>query len=1014
MRLHRLVVTAFGPFSDRQEIDFGALSDAGLFLIQGQTGAGKTSVLDAVCFALYGQVPGVRNSARGLRSDHAAPELGPSVQLETTVRGRRLRVTRSPEWYRPKKRGEGLTKENAKVVLEELERGEWVALSTRVGEADDVIGSLLGMTAAQFCQVAMLPQGAFAGFLRADAKGRRELLERLFSAEVFTAVENWLGERRRDTGREADGLRAGAASIAGRIAEAAGEPSPHESVALVPAPRSGAGSADVPFTAQETLETVEALPAWARALGVEHTDLLGLQQELLSDASDAAVVARQALDEARELAERQRRHAEAVRRRDALAERAEERADLAARLDAAARADRVVRLVREAGGRRRQAERAGAHASSVRARVGSLVPPDAAEDVLGKAERDRRDEIAALDGRRAVAARLREITRERAGLAESRSRLVAESERLAAVLAELPGRVEKYRSAVEGARLADAELAGVRARADELERRLAAAQRRDHLAVLIDQAEDARSAAVDTAQQARDLYQDLQQARLSGMAAVLAAELEPGGPCRVCGSTEHPAPAASDAGIPDEDAVERAREAFEGAQSRREEAARKVDALRVERDARLEVAGEEPAADIAAERDEARVRLTELASVAAEADRLEGELRRAEATVEEKRARNEQVAAAIQSSGARDDALAGEHARHTADLAAACGDDPSLEARVDRLDREASALAAAIEALRAAETAARELAAAREAAANAAAEEGFTSTDAASASYLDDEDQAPLRERIRRFEDMEAVVRRDLADRALTAAASRPAPDLELLTAAVERADADRTAAASAVSRAGQRLSRVTALGGELAGAVAAWRPAAEAHAVVERMAGLTSGKSPANRHAMSLSAYVLAARLERVVAAANERLARMSGGRYVLRHTVDKAAGDRSKSGGGLGLRVVDAWTGSDRDPATLSGGESFITSLSLALGLADVVTAEAGGTEVNTLFVDEGFGTLDDETLDEVMAVLDALRDGGRAVGVVSHVAELRTRIPAQLRVAKNRTGSTVRVVV
>ncbi|RMI31568.1 AAA family ATPase, partial [Actinomadura harenae] len=362
MRLHRLVVTAFGPFSDRQEIDFGALSDAGLFLIQGQTGAGKTSVLDAVCFALYGQVPGVRNSARGLRSDHAAPGLPPSVELETTVRGRRLRVTRSPEWHRPKKRGEGLIKENAKVVLEEFEHGAWVALSTRVGEADDVIGTLLGMTAAQFCQVAMLPQGAFAGFLRADAKGRRELLERLFSAEVFTAVENWLGERRRDTGREADALRAGAASLAGRVAEAAGEPSPHESVALVPAPRpgSGSGSGEAPFTAQETLETVEALPAWARALGVEHTDLLALQEDLLSDASDLAVTARQALEQARDLEGLQQRHAEAVRRRDDLAERAEERADLASRLDAAARADRVVRLVREADSRRRQAERARA------------------------------------------------------------------------------------------------------------------------------------------------------------------------------------------------------------------------------------------------------------------------------------------------------------------------------------------------------------------------------------------------------------------------------------------------------------------------------------------------------------------------------------------------------------------------------------------------------------------------------------------------------------------------------
>ncbi|HZB31048.1 MAG TPA: SMC family ATPase, partial [Streptosporangiaceae bacterium] len=186
----------------------------------------------------------------------------------------------------------------------------------------------------------------------------------------------------------------------------------------------------------------------------------------------------------------------------------------------------------------------------------------------------------------------------------------------------------------------------------------------------------------------------------------------------------------------------------------------------------------------------------------------------------------------------------------------------------------------------------------------------------------------------------------------------------------------------------------------------------ADRHAVAARLAALATGQPGANRLSMRLSAYVLAARLEQVVAAANERLARMSAGRYALVHTVDRAAGDRRGGSGGLGLRVVDAWTGQERDPVTLSGGESFITSLSLALGLADVVTVEAGGTEIGTLFVDEGFGSLDDETLDEVMDVLDGLRDGGRAVGIVSHVAELRARIPAQLHVRKTRTGSHLEV--
>ncbi|WP_396452508.1 AAA family ATPase, partial [Actinomadura sp.] len=220
MRLHRLEIAAFGPFSGTEVIDFDALSDAGLFLVQGRTGAGKTSVLDAVCFALYGQVPGVRNAVKGLRSDHAPPGAGPRVVLETTIRGRRLRITRSPAWERPKLRGSGTTTEHAKVILEECEHGAWTGLTTRLDEAGDLVSRLLGMNAVQFCQVALLPQGEFAGFLRAGADERRRVLERLFAAEVFAQVEKWLADRRAATGREAAELGAAAAAEAARIAEA--------------------------------------------------------------------------------------------------------------------------------------------------------------------------------------------------------------------------------------------------------------------------------------------------------------------------------------------------------------------------------------------------------------------------------------------------------------------------------------------------------------------------------------------------------------------------------------------------------------------------------------------------------------------------------------------------------------------------------------------------------------------------------------------------------------------------
>ncbi|MGH3388712.1 MAG: SbcC/MukB-like Walker B domain-containing protein, partial [Actinomadura sp.] len=257
-------------------------------------------------------------------------------------------------------------------------------------------------------------------------------------------------------------------------------------------------------------------------------------------------------------------------------------------------------------------------------------------------------------------------------------------------------------------------------------------------------------------------------------------------------------------------------------------------------------------------------------------------------------------------------------------------------------------------------------------------------------------------------------VRAVLDDPQVAEAAAQPAADLPPLADAVQQAERLRDETVATERGLDQGARRLDTLHDDLVSALQAWRPVRDSLSVAERLSTLCAGTAADNRHKMRLSAYVLAARLEQVVAAANERLARMSSGRYALVHTLDRAAGDRRGGSGGLGLRVLDAWTGQDRDPVTLSGGESFLTSLALALGLADVVTAEAGGTEINTLFVDEGFGTLDEETLDEVMDVLDALRDGGRTVGIVSHVAELRSRVPARLRVHKDRTGSTTTITV
>src|SRR5699024_6994517 len=175
MRLHSLEITAFGPFAESVEVDLDALSEAGLFLLTGPTGAGKSSVLDAVCFALYGDVPGERGSAKRFRCDTAAAGLAPRVVLEATLAGRRFRLSRSPQWVRPKKRGSGTTNEPARVLVEEHSSGEWVLLTNRMDEAGQLVTDLLGMTMPQFCQVAMLPQGRFQAFLRARSEERHTL-----------------------------------------------------------------------------------------------------------------------------------------------------------------------------------------------------------------------------------------------------------------------------------------------------------------------------------------------------------------------------------------------------------------------------------------------------------------------------------------------------------------------------------------------------------------------------------------------------------------------------------------------------------------------------------------------------------------------------------------------------------------------------------------------------------------------------------------------------------------------
>ena len=301
------------------------------------------------------------------------------------------------------------------------------------------------------------------------------------------------------------------------------------------------------------------------------------------------------------------------------------------------------------------------------------------------------------------------------------------------------------------------------------------------------------------------------------------------------------------------------------------------------------------------------------------------------------------------------------------------------------------------------------LAEAAELLAAALTEQAFDDIDAALAAALPRDELAILEHRVAEHEQRLATERGVLEDEDVVAALADDEPDLESLEVAsrtarqVADAAARRQATWEATTRRFDRLAQV------IRDECAALGPSIEEAALVRRMADLVTGTSSDNDKRMRLSTYVLAARLERIAELANERLAVMADGRYELVHDDASARGQRR---GGLGLLVRDLWTGRERPTSTLSGGESFTTSLALALGLADAIREESGGQEFGTLFVDEGFGSLDQDSLEQVLDVLDRLRDGGRAVGVVSHVGEMRSRIATRVRVDKTAHGSSISV--
>ncbi|MDI3388063.1 SMC family ATPase [Streptomyces sp. B-S-A8] len=993
MRLHQLTVTAFGPFGGRQRVDFDELGRAGLFLLHGATGAGKTSVLDAVCFALYNAVPGTRQtSGSTLRSDHADPAVRTEVRLDLTVAGRRIEVTRQPPWQRPKKRGTGTTTEKAQSWLREYdaETATWRDLSRSHQEIGAEIESLLGMSREQFCQVVLLPQGDFARFLRADAEARGKLLGRLFDTRRFAAVETHLAERRRALQADVTAGDHQLLAAAHRIQQAAGD------AAELPLPDSAPGE---PGLAAD-------LAQWAAVARAGARERRTVADCAVTAAESAKAQAQTDLDSVRETHRLQDRYAEARARAVRLDERAGEQRAWQERMERARKAEAVTPALALRAETDTEHQRARRAETAARAQLPASFD-GASPSGLTAAARKAVEELGGLESARRAEQRI-------AGLAERRAEADrqehADTEALQEAAAWLDGWESSRRTLQE--RIEHAQDAATRAEhlAGQLQparERASAAHRRDTLRAQAAEAEAHALAARETAAGAHEQWLHLKERRLQGIAAELAQGLTPGESCAVCGATEHPRPAPLVDGHVGRQAEEAALAAYRQADEERAEAERALAGVREELAAQSAAAGDAPARQLADTAEELTRRHAEARQLALGLHDAREALDRAEAEHQRRLAQRQEAATRAASRASLRESLDREQAALAEELAQATGGAASVAQRAAQLERQAALLTDAADAVRAAEDAARRLKDADARLADAAYRAGFTTPQDAADAALDDAAHRELQHRIDARRQEEAAVRAVLAEPETAAADLLPPADPAAAQAAADAADLRLRTAVSTRAAAEHRCAELDRLSRQSAAEARQLGPLRAEFDRVARLAGLAAGTSAQNERKMRLESYVLAARLEQVAAAATARLQRMSSGRYTLVHSDGRSGRGRS----GLGLHVVDAWTGSERDTATLSGGETFFASLALALGLADVVTDEAGGVRLDTLFIDEGFGSLDDQTLDEVLDVLDSLRERDRTVGIVSHVADLRRRVHAQLEVVKGRAGSRVR---
>ncbi|MBO2565719.1 AAA family ATPase [Shewanella algae] len=1050
MRPLILEMRAFGPFADCQRIDFTELGDKPLFLINGPTGAGKTTILDAICFALYGKTTGNEREGSQMRCDNADDGLLTELYFSFELGQKRYSIRRCPEQQRAKSRGDGFTLQKSEAELKRLlpDGTEELLVASKVTDANACIEELTGLDVDQFRQVMVLPQGKFRELLLADSKEREKIFSQLFQTHIYRRIEERLKQQALEIKAKARDLQSRRAGIL----ETAG------------------------------VESLEQLTAEIAALTPSLTEATSNKQK----ASDALAQSAKTLDNAKALTAEFERRKLLQTQLDALEQRRAEIELHQQTLENARKAEKLLPSLKELQFRQQEWQQAKAKEADYAKQLQSAEQrlKQATDDKATLAELDEhgnklRRELEQLDKLQPAINELKQLTEEhelglvelgRLERAEQQSR--TELEQWQQQQQGLKSEANELFSSAERQGPLHQALAALNTRLEKTEQLGHIKQKWQQAQAGLQQAEAHGHQCKAERQSAETEHQRLQLAWHTGQAAILAAKLQPGQPCPVCGGLEHPAPAEMAQDIPGETELNRARDAEQQATARHEAARsdyrnikRQTEELQLElqrlsaelqacaaadvmadvkTDATIDAAMDADSyakADLTMEIDRLvsrrRQLLSELQQAEAAQTRLNNcrqQLQQAEQQVEQRLKYREtqlqqlqQLREQLSLAGARKDAALAALPNEYHSLAA----EAALELMARQLEQKQSewqqlkqqqqdinqhyteavsqhkALMQALASSREDNARAEQFAIkAQQTLDDALKQSGFAGRQALEQAQLDEAQMQALAEKIEawRTQRSEQQALLKAMDERL---AGQSLPELGQLESLWQQQQQQLAEAEDAWQTLNNRMQSLKGTEAQLNKEALAAQALEQEYALIGTLSDVANGNSHSK---VSLQRFVLSVLLDDVLLEASRRLALMSKGRYRLLRKEDRAKGNKAS---GLELEVEDAYSSKVRPVATLSGGESFMAALSLALGLSDVVQAYAGGIKLDTLFIDEGFGSLDQDSLELAVRTLMDLQSSGRMIGVISHVSEMKEQISCRIDINKHALGSSIRLV-